>query len=158
MTRYGSAYTGYLAAKRRERTRWEARYAAEQEELEELQEAVRTTARAVNHARTITDNNKIGYDRYGGRVQRQISRRVRNAQQRLDELTRDQVRRPPMFHPGGEGHLPAATRTGRRSPVRRCTMTLGCPETLPVVGGRLGRAGGHPVRPGRPLRVAEIRW
>ncbi|SCF39908.1 macrolide transport system ATP-binding/permease protein [Micromonospora matsumotoense] len=95
VTRYGGAYTGYLAAKRRERIRWEEQYAAEQEELEELREAVRTTARAVNHARTIKDNNKIGYDRHGGRVQRQISRRVRNAQQRLDELTRDQVRRPP---------------------------------------------------------------
>ena len=95
VTRYGGAYTGYLAAKRRERIRWEEQYAAEQEELEELREAVRITARAVNHARTIKDNNKIGYDRHGGRVQRQISRRVRNAQQRLDELTRDQLRRPP---------------------------------------------------------------
>ncbi|WUI08496.1 ATP-binding cassette domain-containing protein [Micromonospora sp. NBC_00421] len=84
VTRSGGAYTEYLAAKRRERIRWEEQYAAEQEELEELREAVRTTARAVNHARTIKDNNRIGYDRHGGRVQRQISRRVRNAQQRLD--------------------------------------------------------------------------
>jgi macrolide transport system ATP-binding/permease protein len=37
----------------------------------------------------------MAYDRRGERVQRQISRRVRNAAQRLDELTRDQVLRPP---------------------------------------------------------------
>ncbi|MEU4568964.1 ABC-F family ATP-binding cassette domain-containing protein [Micromonospora sp. NPDC023956] len=95
VSRYGGAYTEYLDAKRRERIRWEEQYAAEQEELKELREAVETTARAVNHARPIRDNNKVGYDRHGGRVQKQISRRVRNAQHRLDELTRDQVRKPP---------------------------------------------------------------
>jgi macrolide transport system ATP-binding/permease protein len=40
-------------------------------------------------------SNKLGYDFFGGRVQKQISRRVRNAQHRLDELTRTQVRKPP---------------------------------------------------------------
>ncbi|WBB80310.1 ABC-F family ATP-binding cassette domain-containing protein [Micromonospora sp. WMMD882] len=94
-SRYGGAYTEYLRAKRRERIRWQEQYAAEQVQLDELREAVRTTARAVNHARTIRDNNKVGYDRHGGRVQKQVSRRVRDARQRLDELTRDQVREPP---------------------------------------------------------------
>ncbi|MDQ1293325.1 MAG: macrolide transport system ATP-binding/permease protein [Actinomycetota bacterium] len=95
ITRYGGNYMDYLAAKQVERLRWEQQYALEQEELSELRTSVRTTARQVNHDRSATDNNKIAYDRHGGRVQRQISRRVRNAQQRLDELSENQVRRPP---------------------------------------------------------------
>ncbi|MGC4806149.1 ABC-F family ATP-binding cassette domain-containing protein [Micromonospora sp. DT233] len=95
VTRYGGTYSDYLAVKRAERARWEQQYDAEQQELDELRHAVATTAHEVNHARPSKDNNKVGYDRHGGRVQKQISRRVRNAQQRLDELTDNQVRRPP---------------------------------------------------------------
>jgi macrolide transport system ATP-binding/permease protein len=95
-TRFGGAYTDYLAAKRAERARWEQQYVEEQQELAELKDSVQVTAHQVNHHRVIKDNNKVGYDRHGGRVQKQISRRVRNAQQRLDELTRTQVQRPPQ--------------------------------------------------------------
>lgn len=95
VTRYGGAYSDYLEVKRSERARWEQQYTAEQKEIKELRQAVATTAHDVNHARSMKDNNKIGYDRHGGRVQKQISRRVRNAQQRLDELTANQAKRPP---------------------------------------------------------------
>ncbi|KJK45093.1 antibiotic ABC transporter ATP-binding protein [Lentzea aerocolonigenes] len=95
VTRYGGTYSDYLEAKRLELVRWEQQYAQEQDELQTLRVSVEVTAHQVNHQRTIKDNNKVGYDRHGGRVQKQISRRVRNAQQRLDELTRNQVRRPP---------------------------------------------------------------
>ncbi|CAL9354909.1 ABC-F family ATP-binding cassette domain-containing protein [Streptomyces sp. Tu 3180] len=95
VTHYGGSYSYYLRAKRLERLRWEQQYEAEQEELAQLRASVDVTARAVNHARAMKDNNKMAYDRAGGRVQRQISRRVRNAQHRLEELERAQVRRPP---------------------------------------------------------------
>ncbi|WIM94502.1 ABC-F family ATP-binding cassette domain-containing protein [Actinoplanes oblitus] len=95
VTRYGGTYSDYLGVKRTERVRWEQQYETEQKEIKELRQAVATTAHEVNHARSIKDNNKVGFDRHGGRVQKQISRRVRNAQQRLDELTAGQVRRPP---------------------------------------------------------------
>ncbi|MBB5891309.1 macrolide transport system ATP-binding/permease protein [Kutzneria kofuensis] len=95
VTRFGGAYTDYLAAKRAERARWEQQYAEEQQELAALRESAQVTAHQVNHHRVMKDNNKVSYDRHGGRVQKQISRRVRNAQQRLDELTRTQVGRPP---------------------------------------------------------------
>ncbi len=94
-TRYGGAYSDYLVRKRAERARWEQRYAEEQDELKELREAVAVTARNVAHNRPQRDNAKMLYDFKTGRVQKQISRRVRNAQQRLDELERDQVRKPP---------------------------------------------------------------
>jgi macrolide transport system ATP-binding/permease protein len=93
--RHGGTYTDYLRAKRTERRRWEERYAAEQERLRALRQAVRTTARQVAPGRARTDNDKAGYDFHAGRVQSQVSRRVREARRRLDELARDQVRRPP---------------------------------------------------------------
>jgi macrolide transport system ATP-binding/permease protein len=95
VTRYGGSYTDYLAAKRTERRRWEEQYATEQEQLKELRRAVATTARQVAPGRGPRDNNKLAYDRHGARVESQVSRRVRNAQRRLDDLERDQVRRPP---------------------------------------------------------------
>jgi macrolide transport system ATP-binding/permease protein len=60
---------------------------------------------------------KILYDFKGERVQSQVARRVRNAQQRLDTLEREQVRRPPAplrFAPphGSGGRGPAADGPG----------------------------------------------
>lgn len=95
ITLYGGAYTDYLDAKRAERARWEQQYETEQGELKRLKHSVEVTARGVAHNRPPRDNDKMGYDFFGGRVQKQISRRVRNAQLRLDELTRTQVRKPP---------------------------------------------------------------
>ncbi|MET0135371.1 MAG: ABC-F family ATP-binding cassette domain-containing protein [Kibdelosporangium sp.] len=95
VTRYGGAYSDYLHAKRAERARWEQQYGSEQEELKQLKHSVEVTARDVAHNRAPRDNDKMGYDFLGGRVQKQVSRRIRNAQHRLDELTRTQVRKPP---------------------------------------------------------------
>jgi macrolide transport system ATP-binding/permease protein len=95
VTRYGGAYSDYLGHKRAERARWEQRYAEEQDELDELRESAAVTARRVAHNRAQPDGDKNLYRFKGGRVQKQVSRRVRNAQSRLDELERDQVRKPP---------------------------------------------------------------
>lgn len=93
-TRFGGNYTLYLAEKAAERARWEAQYEAEQEELEGLRLAVDVTAREINHNRAMKDNNKMAFGMRGDKVQIQISRRIRNAQGRLDELTAGQVRKP----------------------------------------------------------------
>ncbi len=53
------------------------------------------TARDVAKNRERGNQAKILYDFKGERVQGQVARRVRNAQQRLDALERDQVRKPP---------------------------------------------------------------
>ncbi|MET4782652.1 ABC-F family ATP-binding cassette domain-containing protein [Glaciihabitans sp. UYNi722] len=86
--------TDYLAEKSAERARWEAQFAEEQDELNRLKFSVDVTSREINHNRPINDNNKMGYDKRANKVQLQISRRVRNAQGRLDELTETQVRKP----------------------------------------------------------------
>ncbi|WEP00872.1 ABC-F family ATP-binding cassette domain-containing protein (plasmid) [Streptomyces sp. FXJ1.172] len=93
--RYGGNYSAYLSEKRAERERWERRYAEEQEELEELRESAGVTAHRVAPDRGRTDNEKMGYGHRAGRVQNSISRRVRNATRRLEELERAQVAEPP---------------------------------------------------------------
>ena len=93
--RYGGGYTAYQAAKRAERERWERRFAGEQEELAELRHSVAVTARSVAPGRGPRDHDKMGYGRRTGRVEKQISHRVRDATRRLAELERDQVSKPP---------------------------------------------------------------
>lgn len=92
---YGGAYSFYLEQKRVERERWEQRYLREQDDLRGLRETVRSTSRQVAHDRAPRDGAKMAYDFAGGRVDKQVARRVRNARGRLDALERDQVRRPP---------------------------------------------------------------
>ncbi|MFI6735517.1 ABC-F family ATP-binding cassette domain-containing protein [Nonomuraea sp. NPDC050451] len=108
--RYGGGYGAYLAEKRAERERWERRHVEEQEELGELRRSVAVTARRVALDGLRRDNEKMGYGHRGGRVQSQISRRVRNAARRLAELERDQVPPPPAplrFHaPALATHAP----------------------------------------------------
>ncbi|MFF7953366.1 ABC-F family ATP-binding cassette domain-containing protein [Streptomyces griseorubiginosus] len=93
--RYGGGYSAYLAEKRAERQRWERRYAEEQEELAQLRQTAGVTAHRVAPDRGPTDNEKMGYGHRAGRVQSQISRRVRNATRRLEELERNRVGEPP---------------------------------------------------------------
>ncbi|MFF2324954.1 MULTISPECIES: ABC-F family ATP-binding cassette domain-containing protein [unclassified Streptomyces] len=94
--RYGGNYSVYQAEKRAERERWERRYAEEQEELEALRSSAGVTAHLVAPGRERRDNEKMGYGHRAGRVQNQISRRVRNATRRLDELARTQIGEPPQ--------------------------------------------------------------
>ncbi|MGW7534450.1 ABC-F family ATP-binding cassette domain-containing protein [Amycolatopsis sp. NPDC054798] len=93
--RFGGAYTEYLGWKRAERERWERQYAEEQEELEELRDALGVTAHRVAPGRLAPDNEKMGLGRRSGRVQHQISRRVRATTRRLDERERAQLPAPP---------------------------------------------------------------
>ncbi|MEU0204262.1 MULTISPECIES: ABC-F family ATP-binding cassette domain-containing protein [unclassified Streptomyces] len=93
--RYGGGYSAYLSEKRAERERWERRYAEEQQELERLRHSAGVTARRVAPDRGPRDNEKMGYGHRGGRVQSQISRRVRNATRRLEDLERTRVPEPP---------------------------------------------------------------
>ncbi|WP_245657956.1 ABC-F family ATP-binding cassette domain-containing protein [Herbidospora mongoliensis] len=93
--RYGGGYTAYQAEKRAERQRWQRRFAGEQEELAALRRSAALTAYRIAPGRVKRDNEKMGYGHTSGRVQNQISRRVRDATRRLEELERDQVAEPP---------------------------------------------------------------
>ncbi|MFE4629073.1 ABC-F family ATP-binding cassette domain-containing protein [Streptomyces mirabilis] len=112
--RYGGNYSACLTKKRAERKRWERRYAEEQEELAELRHAAGVTAHRVAPQRGRTDNEKMGYGHRAGRVQSQISRRVRNATRRLEELERTQLAEPPRPLRFAAGDLAARAEEGSR--------------------------------------------
>ncbi|MET8809030.1 ATP-binding cassette domain-containing protein [Streptomyces sp. NPDC004546] len=144
--RYGGTYSAYLDDKRAERERWERRYAEEQQELEELRHAAGVTAHRLAPDRWRRDNEKMGYGHRAGRVQSQISRRVRNATRWLEELERARVAEPPRplgFAVGelaaraDEGPQPLVSLRDVRVPGR---LALGCLEVtatdrLLVTGG-----------------------
>ncbi|MFG2906753.1 ABC-F family ATP-binding cassette domain-containing protein [Kitasatospora sp. NPDC048286] len=93
--RYGGNYSAYLGERRTERARWERRYAEEQQDLAQLRHSAGVTAHLVAPDRGPRDHEKMGYGHRAGRVQNQVSRRVRNATRRLEELERAQVPEPP---------------------------------------------------------------
>ncbi|MET9294651.1 ABC-F family ATP-binding cassette domain-containing protein [Streptomyces sp. NPDC003077] len=93
--RFGGNYSAYQAEKRAERERWERDYAHQQEELEELRRSAGVTARRVAPDRGPRDSEKMGYGHRAGRVQQQVSRRVRNATRRLAERERTAIAAPP---------------------------------------------------------------
>jgi macrolide transport system ATP-binding/permease protein len=108
-TRFTGGYAAFLADRRAARLRWEQAYAAQQDEIDALRETARTTARNVAHNRPARDNDKFIYHSKGQKVARTVSRRVRDAEQRLEVLDRERIPKPPKkleFH----GEL-----TGRRA-------------------------------------------
>jgi macrolide transport system ATP-binding/permease protein len=90
-------FTAYLDHKAAERERWERQFRDEQDELNRLRHTAAVTARSTHAARAPRDNDKFIGVFKGQRVDAQIARRVRNAQGRLDELERHQVRKPPAL-------------------------------------------------------------
>lgn len=93
--RFVGDYSSYLQQKRAARQRWIDAFADQQDELNELRETARTTARHVAHNRGPRDNDKFIYNFKGANVQRTIRRRVRDAEQRIEVLERTQIPKPP---------------------------------------------------------------
>jgi macrolide transport system ATP-binding/permease protein len=93
-TRYGGNYSDYLAAKAAERARWEAQFAAEEREVAALGHTVAVTARTLDTGNGPRDNDKFLYSFKAGNIDRQVRRRVRNAQGRLDDLLGNRVDEP----------------------------------------------------------------
>ncbi|MGW5450458.1 ribosomal protection-like ABC-F family protein [Nocardia sp. NPDC003979] len=96
VVRYGNGYAGYLTEKAAARQRWEQAHEQWQADIARLRETAATTARAVAPGRAMKDNNKMAYDRAGGRVQQSLASRVRNAEERLRRLLADPVPAPPQ--------------------------------------------------------------
>ncbi|MFD9981761.1 ABC-F family ATP-binding cassette domain-containing protein [Streptomyces massasporeus] len=147
--RYGGDYSAYLGEKRAERRRWERRYAEEQGELAELRHSAGVTARRVAPDRGPRDNEKMGYGHRAGRVQSQISRRVRNATRRLEELERAQVAEPPRPLRFAAGDLAARAEEGESPLVSlrdvRVTGRLALDGLEVASGDRLLVTGGNGV-------------
>ncbi|MFI0901161.1 ABC-F family ATP-binding cassette domain-containing protein [Streptomyces sp. NPDC020983] len=172
-TRFGGTYSTYLGEKRAARERWERQYAEEAAELTELRHSAQVTAHRVAPGRERRDNEKMGYGHRGGRVQQQVSRRVRNATRRLEELERTRVAEPPRplrFAVGepaaraARSPEPLVTLGEVRVPGRLALGGLRVPDTdrllvtggngagkstlLAVLAGHLGAEGDVRRRPG----------
>jgi macrolide transport system ATP-binding/permease protein len=94
--RFTGGYSDYLAAKRDARRRWQEAFEAHQEELDDLRRAARTTARQVApHNRPPRDGDKFIHHFKGQNVAKAVSRRVRDAERRIDVLEQDRVPKPP---------------------------------------------------------------
>ena len=93
--RFTGGYTAYLAAKRDSRRRWEQAFLDQQDELNGLRLRASTTARQVAHNRVPRDNDKYIYSFKGANVARTVSRRVRDAERRIEALERDRIPKPP---------------------------------------------------------------
>ncbi len=94
--RFGGGFSSYLGHKTAARRRWEETFSAQQDELNALKRAAKTTSRQVGHAnRPPRDNDKFIVHAKTQLKQEAVSRRVRNVERRIDALERDQVRKPP---------------------------------------------------------------
>jgi macrolide transport system ATP-binding/permease protein len=93
-TRFGGSFSEYRREKAAERARWEAQFAAEEREVAALGRSVEVTARSLDTGRGPRDNDKFLYSFKAGNIDRQVRRRVRNAQGRLDELLDSRVDEP----------------------------------------------------------------
>ncbi|TYL52645.1 ATP-binding cassette domain-containing protein [Agromyces mariniharenae] len=94
-TVFGGGFSQYLTVKADELERWRRQYDDEQEELRRLRGSAVDSARHVAHGRAATDNDKFLKHFKRGNVEQAVLRRVRNAEQRLETLEREQVRKPP---------------------------------------------------------------
>lgn len=93
--RFGGGWSAYEAARAEARRRWEETYALQQEELHRLRAGARIGSDAIAHDRGPSDGDKFIYSFKGGRVDRTLARRKKDARRRLEEAERDQVRKPP---------------------------------------------------------------
>ncbi|GAA2656850.1 ABC-F family ATP-binding cassette domain-containing protein [Streptomyces aculeolatus] len=167
--RYGGNYSAYLSEQRAGRARWERRYTEEQEELALLRQSAGVSAHRVAPDRGRTDHEKMGYGHRAGRVQNQISRRVRNATRRLEELERVQVAEPPRPLRFAAGELaariqdadePLVSLRGVRVPGRLVLDDLEVPacDRLLVTGGNgAGKSTLLAVLAGRLAAAGEVR-
>jgi macrolide transport system ATP-binding/permease protein len=94
IVRHGDGYPGYLREKAAARRRWQDAHTRWRKDVEAVTLRSATTARELGYARR-KDNDKVGYNAHAARVDRQVSSRVRNAEERLRRLTDDPVPRPP---------------------------------------------------------------
>ncbi|MFF5175772.1 ribosomal protection-like ABC-F family protein [Micromonospora sp. NPDC000089] len=141
LARHGVGYAGYLAERAAARHRWAQAHREWRDEVDRLRAAAATTARRVAPGRAATDNNKLAYDRAGGRVQQSLASRVRNAEQRLHRLESDPVPAPPealRFTPppatAGAGVALDAVDVRVRGRLGPVSLTLRAGERLLVTG------------------------
>ncbi|MDX2077364.1 MAG: ABC-F type ribosomal protection protein [bacterium] len=93
---YKGNYTTYHTAKLRERQKWEADYADEQDEIKALRLAIKETARRNDNYRVHTDGDKLVLNKKIATHANTVSKRVRTAEERLKRIEQNPIPRPPV--------------------------------------------------------------
>lgn len=93
--RYGNGYSGYLAEKRAERTRWEQAYQQWLAAMaKEREKAIEGTGR--NGYGRVRDKDKMAFGFKTGTVEAAVRSQIRNAQERLRRLAEHPIDKPPQ--------------------------------------------------------------
>ncbi|RUQ87916.1 ABC-F family ATP-binding cassette domain-containing protein [Labedella gwakjiensis] len=92
---FGGGFSDYLAVKAAERDRWERRFREEEQRLRELRETVSGTGESLRFTGVRRDNDKYIGPFKGAKVEAQISRRIGNAERRIEDLEAHRVEAPP---------------------------------------------------------------
>ena len=90
-------WTQYDKHRRHERQLWEHQWRTEEHQRDHLETTIEKDARDVSPGRARHDNDKMSYNQAGGRVEKQIARRVRAARQKLADLDENGVAKPPVL-------------------------------------------------------------
>ncbi|MFT4085213.1 MAG: ATP-binding cassette domain-containing protein, partial [Nocardioides sp.] len=91
---FGGGWSAYERSQRAGRERWEQTYLQQQEELERLRASARIGTDAIAPGRGPRDNDRFIHAFKGANVERTLARRKRDAQRRLAQAERTQVRKP----------------------------------------------------------------
>ncbi|WRS30721.1 ABC-F family ATP-binding cassette domain-containing protein [Actinomycetaceae bacterium MB13-C1-2] len=95
VTRFTGNYSDYLGSRADTMRRWNQRYRDEQVELKRLRKQVREQHTVGHPGREPRTEARAAKKFYADRNAKVVSRRVNDARLRLEELERDQVRKPP---------------------------------------------------------------
>ncbi|GAA1328442.1 ABC-F family ATP-binding cassette domain-containing protein [Brachybacterium rhamnosum] len=95
LTAYTGTFTDHLHARLDARERWELRFRDEQEELKRLRTQLQDSHQVGHEGRGPRTEARASKKFYSDRNATVVSRRVRDAERRLQELERTQVRKPP---------------------------------------------------------------
>jgi macrolide transport system ATP-binding/permease protein len=92
---YPGNYDDYTLSRAREMAKWEDDYNAQQEEIRELKQAIKVSARQIAPNRKPRDPDKMAYDFKGARIDAAIARNVNAAEERLRRIEADPILKPP---------------------------------------------------------------
>ncbi|KYH46029.1 ABC-F family ATP-binding cassette domain-containing protein [Branchiibius sp. NY16-3462-2] len=92
---FGGGWSAYVDHRDAALARWAQTHHEQQQDIRRLRAETKIGTEAVAHNRPPRDGDKFIYNFKGARVQKTVARRVAQAEQRLAEAERSQLRKPP---------------------------------------------------------------
>lgn len=147
VTRFTGIYTDYLHARLDARERWWRQYRDEQQELKQMTSAVRDSHTVGHRDWKPRTETRSAAKFYADRNAKAVSRRVTDAQRRLDQLQQEQVRKPPeeLFFRGltvagsgqwraQSGQILTASGAGVQGRLSATSLSIGAGEKWLITG------------------------